>query len=461
MRLAECFFFVTLATFVVRTETLANHLIWIANGVLLAFLLLEPRRRWAAYLIVAFAAQTAGCVLVSRQWQNYMVLTVLNLLEALISAYLLRMRAGVFPHFTNPAYLLRFIAYGVLAGPLTIGAIYALVAVLWMHTAPGAWMLQGIVADGMGVAITTPACMAIFRTRFENILAAKSNCLYVLLLVVATPAIFSQNSAPVTYILYPVLLLILLHMGMGWAAMSTLFVATVSGWYTFRGQGPFAVSTFLGTVEPSIILQIYIMSAIFMLYSASVVLESQEAMERRLRKIVSLHALITENSRDAIILADLKGNRRYITSAAENLGGWMPKDLIRQGYFDLIHPEDRQEAEAKVKGLGSAGDSATMEMRVRKHSGEYVWVESRLLVTREPKTGTPYGILNVVRDISERKQAEELLQNAYHAVEALAITDSLTGLANRRRFDSCLTAEWRRGMRERTPLSLLMIDVDL
>jgi diguanylate cyclase (GGDEF)-like protein/PAS domain S-box-containing protein len=313
----------------------------------------------------------------------------------------------------------------------------------------------------LGVAITTPACVAIFRTRFSNILASKANWLYVLLLVALTPVVFAQSSAPVAFILYPLLLLILLRIGMGWAAMATLFVATVSGWFTFRGQGPFALSVSLSPIAPSIILQLYIMAAIFMLYSASVVLESQEATERQLRRIVSLHALITANSRDAIILADLKGNRRYVSSASQTLGGWTPNDLIRQGSFDLIHPEDRPRAEATAKGLTSAGDSASMEIRVRKRSGDYIWMESSLRVARDPETGTPYGILNMMRDISERKQAEQQLEEAYHAVEALAITDALTGLANRRRFDSCLTNEWRRGMRDRTPLSLLLIDVDL
>jgi diguanylate cyclase (GGDEF)-like protein len=42
----------------------------------------------------------------------------------------------------------------------------------------------------------------------------------------------------------------------------------------------------------------------------------------------------------------------------------------------------------------------------------------------------------------------------------LAGTDGLTGLANRRRLDEILAVEWRRGLRARSPLSLLMIDVD-
>jgi hypothetical protein len=65
------------------------------------------------------------------------------------------------------------------------------------------------------------------------------------------------------------------------------------------------------------------------------------------------------------------------------------------------------------------------------------------------------------RDFTKQQQAEERLRQAYHTVEALTATDPLTGLANRRRFDQCLSNEWRRGLRDQTPLSMLLIDVDL
>src|ERR1017187_5794288 len=75
--------------------------------------------------------------------------------------------------------------------------------------------------------------------------------------------------------------------------------------------------------------------------------------------------------------------------------------------------------------------------------------------------GMHMGRVWFFRDITERKRAEQQLQEAYRAVEALAVTDPLTGLANRRQFDQCLAAEWRRSLRERSPLSMLLMDVDL
>ncbi len=53
---------------------------------------------------------------------------------------------------------------------------------------------------------------------------------------------------------------------------------------------------------------------------------------------------------------------------------------------------------------------------------------------------------------SDRKKAAELAR--------LSVVDPLTGIANRRAFEAALDQEWRRSLRHRTPLCLLMIDVD-
>ena len=53
------------------------------------------------------------------------------------------------------------------------------------------------------------------------------------------------------------------------------------------------------------------------------------------------------------------------------------------------------------------------------------------------------------------------LEKANNELQRLSAADSLTGIANRRRFDQKLLDEWRRLSRSGLPLSLLMIDVDL
>ena len=45
-------------------------------------------------------------------------------------------------------------------------------------------------------------------------------------------------------------------------------------------------------------------------------------------------------------------------------------------------------------------------------------------------------------------------------IEQLSLEDALTGIPNRRRFDSAMETEWKSAIREKTPISLLMIDID-
>lgn len=52
------------------------------------------------------------------------------------------------------------------------------------------------------------------------------------------------------------------------------------------------------------------------------------------------------------------------------------------------------------------------------------------------------------------------LGDANHELERLSMTDSLTGIANRRMFDVSLAREWRRCMRLKKPMSVVMLDVD-
>jgi diguanylate cyclase (GGDEF)-like protein len=66
--------------------------------------------------------------------------------------------------------------------------------------------------------------------------------------------------------------------------------------------------------------------------------------------------------------------------------------------------------------------------------------------------GTSYAVVSH-RDITPSVLLREELRTH-------ALTDSVTGVANRRHFDSTLGQEWRRDMRRGSPLSLVMLDID-
>lgn len=66
------------------------------------------------------------------------------------------------------------------------------------------------------------------------------------------------------------------------------------------------------------------------------------------------------------------------------------------------------------------------------------------------------------RKVREKELIDTLkqLSEANRVLTLLSAQDGLTGLANRRHFDEHFSAEWRRAMRDRQPLSLVMVDID-
>ena len=96
---------------------------------------------------------------------------------------------------------------------------------------------------------------------------------------------------------------------------------------------------------------------------------------------------------------------------------------------------------------------ARVVYRTRHRDAQEVSIKSTMRVTRRSDTSEIDGVVAISRDVTQQKNAEQRLG-------ALAILDGLTGLANRGRFDQRLQEEWARALREGTPLSLLMIDVD-
>ncbi len=463
LRLTVCFFFITLATTFVgvfEPNGIENVFLWTANGLLLAYLLLAPRWRWPAYLLCGFLAMELGSALIHEPWRVSLLFNVLNNLEVLIAALLMRGRSAQLPRFTDPGYLLRFIGFAVLTAPVLMASLYAGIAAFWPHGAPLDAFLKWTEADCLGIAIVTPIFVAIFQSDFRDGQWWRQSWTYLALTAAVSIAAFSQIRVPLVFLIYPLLVVVALHVDLGPAALALLEVAAVGSWFTGRGEGPFVAVGYIHNAGPSFHLQLFVVAGVFILYSISVVIERQKTTERRLQEIVTLHKLVTENSRDVIILADFHGHRSYVSASAESMAGWKREEILAHRSLEMVHPQDLPKAEAIVGELRSGSEGGLIEIRVRKKNGDYLWVEAALRVVRDPATGAPSGILNTVRDISERKRAEQQLQEAYRAVEAMAMTDGLTGLANRRHFDQYLGSEWRRAMRERQPLTLLMIDVD-
>jgi diguanylate cyclase (GGDEF)-like protein/PAS domain S-box-containing protein len=163
---------------------------------------------------------------------------------------------------------------------------------------------------------------------------------------------------------------------------------------------------------------------------------------------------LVENSVDVICCSGFDRIVRYISPSCFNLLGWKPEELIGKGPEVYILPEDLPQLDtAGVKILAAENHIDIAMIRMQRKDGSVVWVEINVRLVRDSVTGEPKEYVIVMRDMTERKELEERLS-------ALALTDSLTGLMNRRSFDESLTREWKRAVRHGSQVSLLFLDID-
>lgn len=136
-------------------------------------------------------------------------------------------------------------------------------------------------------------------------------------------------------------------------------------------------------------------------------------------------------------------------------GSWRSVD----DWVQRMHPDDREASVNYCIAQSQAGVDHEMDYRALTSSGDYVWIRDVIHVVRGDD-GTAQRLVGFMFDISERKRSEEELLRLQRELEKLSLTDGLTGIANRRLFDSRLAEEWERSCREVKPLSVLLIDLD-
>lgn len=144
--------------------------------------------------------------------------------------------------------------------------------------------------------------------------------------------------------------------------------------------------------------------------------------------------------------------------------------------FKLIHPDDVMAVKTAVDDhLSGRTPQYRCEFRLRAKVGNWVWYANygRVMDTGSDSPGQRF--IGVTFNIDDRKRKEDeiaqinrqlaeqntLLKNFNAALELLAATDPLTGLANRRMLIELGVNECRRAERFKHPLSLLMVDIDL
>ena len=168
-----------------------------------------------------------------------------------------------------------------------------------------------------------------------------------------------------------------------------------------------------------------------------------------MKLLPSVYESIIHASHDAIIVIDAKGKICLWNKSAEELFGYTETFMLGKDMHDYITPERYREMAKKAlehyqhSGEGNA-IGKLVEIEGLTQSGAEIWIE--LGLTSLQLEGKFWSFA-IIRDINEKKQNELTLREA-------AETDSLTGLTNRRSFQSTLETHISKD------LCLAIIDID-
>ncbi|MCO5975374.1 sensor domain-containing diguanylate cyclase [Ideonella oryzae] len=151
----------------------------------------------------------------------------------------------------------------------------------------------------------------------------------------------------------------------------------------------------------------------------------------------------------------------YIGPQIEPLLGWRQDSWVSANdWASRIHPEDRDRVVNFCIAQSQAGVDHEADYRALTQDNGYVWIRDVVHVVRNA-AGEVEALIGFMFDISERKKTEEKLLALQKELEALSFKDGLTGIANRRQFDTSLAREWESARHSQQPVSLLLVDVDL
>ncbi len=158
---------------------------------------------------------------------------------------------------------------------------------------------------------------------------------------------------------------------------------------------------------------------------AAGILEKARLFERLEQRESYFRALI-ENSAEGIAILDAQGIICYIASAEEDTTGYKTNNLLGTSIFNRIHKDDLPSVLQSFElGLENPGMIQTVQYRFQRADGEWRYFEAvghNLLDDSHIR-----GIVLNYRDITERKQAEQALQEHQSRLEAI-ITTTLNGI---------------------------------
>ncbi|MGV3774904.1 MAG: PAS domain S-box protein [Verrucomicrobiales bacterium] len=145
---------------------------------------------------------------------------------------------------------------------------------------------------------------------------------------------------------------------------------------------------------------------------------ARKESEEKLRQSEERFRLLVERAEDyAIIIMDKEGIITNWNPGAERIFGFSEQEIVGQGSEIIFTPEDRKK-NIPLKEMETAfqhGQATDERWHIRKNGSQF-WASGYLILLKEGPDETP-GFAKILRDMTQRKQAEEAIRQLNQDLE--------------------------------------------
>jgi PAS domain S-box-containing protein len=401
--------------------------LWPPNAILVAALLLTPRRTWWLVLFAAFPAHLAA------QLQSQVPLTMIlcwfvsNCCEVLIGAGLARYLIGGQLRFNSFRSVGIFCVTVVFIGPFLSSFLDA-AFVRWNHWGQGGyWELFRIrfTSNVLAALTVTPTIVTWATTGFAWLRKTQpwyhleASVLFVGLLGVSFIVLYKSGSEADSALLFLPLLFVLwaaFRFGSFGASTAISIITFVAIWSAARGHGPFSATS---AEQSALEIQIFLIVLSVPLLFLAGVIEERGTTETELRESEERFRITADA---APVLIWMSGADKLCTFFSkrwlEFTGRTMEQEL-GDGWTAGVHAGDIDKCLKTYVSAFDARQPFVMQYRLRCNDGEYRWITDNG-VPRHDAQGNFLGYLGACVDITDLLKKDEALHESEERVTLAA-----------------------------------------